>query len=1185
MDRVLQIVLLGSFQLYYDNKAVTTFESPRLQSLLAYLVLHRDAPQPRQQIAYHFWPVSSESQARTNLRKLFLQLRRALPDADRFLIVNNQTIQWRDDAPYALDVGEAQHLLKVLEDNPLDRDALTHLFDLYSGELLPSCYDDWIVPLRRQLHQGVMAALDRLVTLLENQRAFEEGIRYARRLLSLDPLDEKGYQRLMRLHVSDDNRAGALKVYQECVETLERELGVDPARETQAIYEQLLQARDAPTIEKPKPMALPDISPLVGRRAEWQTLQEAWQRAGRGNSNIVVISGEAGIGKTQLAEELFIWANQQGIAAARTRSYQAQGALTYAPITELMRANTIYNKLVRLSDLRLAQVARLLPELLDERPDLPHPQPMMEGWQRQQFFDALVHAILRDGQPLLLLFDDLQWFNDDTLEWLHYLLRSADQSMLLIVGTIRTGESNNAHPLYTLLNNLRREDLLHEIALAPLNSAEVAELVKGIAQAPLDREQTAQLYSDTEGNPLFVVEMVRARSSFACIKEKNGANTDRTTPDSTQALHLPPKVHAVIQSRLTQLSTHTQDLIRLAAVIGRSFSYNLLVAVSQHDEETVVGSLDELWERQIIREQGADGYDFSHDCIRDVAYGGISGTQRRLLHRRVAEALQSTSGSTQVGQVAATLAYHYVEGGEKEKAVDYLIQAGDTARHLHANQEALRHYQQAAALVSKASSNQLLKQSSGHVCLDDILNRQAQIHLDLFQGQEAASLFEKLVNHARKDSDREKELSALLGLGQALFIIAFDDPIPDAIARSWNIFGAASELARELNDKPRLVRALTGTRWFCIFSYDYLAQSGINAKEALALSKTLGDDQLIRDAVLGLFHFENPTEWVHQVEAMICPLEANRDLAKLNELYYYLMLIHNIQGNFQRVLECCEAGIHLAQEIGAPPVQYPSLKSKALLHLGRYAEAWAVLQEELADDAYPFGQAFQNYGRAIYYLDILAVDQAIVLFERVDKQARQLYRPWLSGQALVMLAKAHCLMPKLDIAVLERIDQELYTIAKEDVILWSMMIGMPGTARAEIAFVKGEYITALTKVDAAIAAAQETGRQPDHVISIELKMRILLKQGQAREAVHLADSALQIAEQNGYLPMLRRLWATKAKVLEQLGAQEQAIDAAQAAICVIQKLAESIDHTELRNNFLAHSLIVSIKEIADKLVG
>ncbi|MEZ4677395.1 MAG: ABC transporter substrate-binding protein [Caldilineaceae bacterium] len=689
----LEVQLFGTFHLTHNGQALDAMNSsPRLQALLAYLLLHHDTPQPRQQIAYHFWPVSEEGQARTNLRKLFLQLRRALPDADAYLTFDNQTIGWQCDDAVHCDVHAVQALLGRLHNNPLDQDALTALFARYRGELLPSCYDDWIVPLRERLHQDVMAALDQLVTLLENQRAYSEGIRYAQRLLSFDPLEEKSYQRLMRLRAADGDRAGALKVYQECTEILERELGVEPSTATAALYQRLLNGEEtAPATGAAQPPAV-DRLPLVGREAEWQQLRQTWQRAVRGQPGFVTIVGAAGIGKTRLAEELLHWVNSQGVAVVRARAYQSQGALAYAPIADLLQTPPIQQRLAALNATRLSQIARLLPELLERHPDLAAPQPMTEGWQRQQFFDALAHAVLADRKPLLMLLDDLQWADVETVAWLHFLIRAAEQTPLLIVGTLRTGELDTKHPLPTFLSSLHRDNLLTELQLAPLTKAEVAALVNGFnvdahTQA-LAEPQLAQLYADTEGNPLFVVEMMRAQA----------LQPDDATRDHT-GNGLPAKIEAMIQTRLAHLSPEAHTVVNLASVIGRSFDYGLLQASGSWEEEQLVDLLDELLEREIIREQSGDTYDFAHDSLREVAYAGISRTRRRLLHRRVAQALEADHKSAPTGLLTATLAHHYVEAGNQEQAIHYLLTAGDQARQLYANAEAEHFYQQAVPLL------------------------------------------------------------------------------------------------------------------------------------------------------------------------------------------------------------------------------------------------------------------------------------------------------------------------------------------------------------------------------------------------------------------------------------------------------------------------------------------------------
>ena len=155
-------------------------------------------------------------------------------------------------------------------------------------------------------------------------------------------------------------------------------------------------------------------------------------------------------------------------------------------------------------------MARLLPELLAERPDLPHPAPLTEYWQRQRFFEALARAVLPAGQPLLLLIDDLQWCDQETLEWLHYLLRFDPRARLLVVGTARAEELGGQHPVTTLLHDLQRVTDVTEIPLRPLDAAATATLAANMAGRELGADQVIQLYRETEGNPLFVVETMRA---------------------------------------------------------------------------------------------------------------------------------------------------------------------------------------------------------------------------------------------------------------------------------------------------------------------------------------------------------------------------------------------------------------------------------------------------------------------------------------------------------------------------------------------------------------------------------------------------------------------------------------------------------------------------------------------------
>lgn len=706
----LRIRLLGDFQVTGDDGPLSAVHHPRQQALLTYLVLHRQAPQSRKHLACIFWPDTSDAQALTNLRNLLHKLRQAAPPLESFLKTDAQTLQWRPDAPFTLDVAafEAAASRPSLAD-------LALAAKLYGGDLLPSCFDDWILPERTRLQHLAMATFERLAGLLEEQRQYRAAIAHAERLRQMDPLNEATYRTLMRLHAANNDPAGALHVYRTCARILQHELATDPSPETRSFYERLLHMPSAP----PSPTGnVQDQPPFVGRQREWKQLQEAWGAAGAGKPSSVVLTGEAGIGKTRLAEEMLSWVSRQGLAAAAAHCYAAEGALPYAPVVAWLRSAPLRKRLATLEAVWLTEVARLLPELLAEQPKLPRPGPLTQGWQRQRLFEALARAMVGHTQPLLLFIDDMQWSDSDTLEWLHYLLRFDPAARLLIIGTVRTEDVADNQPLTSLLLALRQAGQLLELALSPLGADETASLAAHVANQPLTPEQRAHLFRETEGNPLFVVEVMRSGWELG---EEQAAGQPQIAPLRT----LPPKVNAVLQARLAQLSPAARHLAGLAATIGREFTYPVLAQVSDQDDDELVRCLDELWQRQMVREQGADAYDFTHDKLREAAYTSMSAARRRMLHRRVAQALEAVHAQT-LDQASGLIATHYELAGLFDQAVPYYQRAADVAQRVHANSDAIRYYRRALALLEGPAQRSEALASDLHEKLGDILHFTSQ---------------------------------------------------------------------------------------------------------------------------------------------------------------------------------------------------------------------------------------------------------------------------------------------------------------------------------------------------------------------------------------------------------------------------------------------------------------------------
>jgi len=665
----LRIRLLGGFELRRGEAVLPPLGSARAESLLASLLLHRGEAQPRQRLAFLLWPDSGEGQARTNLRHLLHTLRRALPEAERDIEVTPRALRWRAEAPVWLDVAAFEEAAAAAERSDGDTGEMRRAVELYAGDLLDGNDDEWLLEARERLRQRSLALLERLADRLEERGEYGEALGYAERLLRDDPLREERHRRLMRLHDARGDRARALHVYHACVALLDRELGVEPSAATREAYEALLTPAGGGGVAAGE-RGLVGGPPLVGRVAEWGRLTGMWRASERGRAQVVLVTGEPGVGKTRLVEELRAWCGHRGAATAEARSYPAEGALAYGPVAEWLRSAAISPRLGRLERAHQTELARLLPELPAAVPGLAPPAPLPEHDLRRRLFGALARAIVGGGGPLLLVADDLHWADRETVRFLHYLLRAEPAARLLVAATARSDQLDGLRELRAGLHAL---DRLTEIEIGRLGEAETAALAERLAGRPLAGAAADRLYGETEGNPLFVVEAIRAGW------RADGGATGR----------LSPRVQATIEARLGQVSAPASELLGLAAAVGREFTAEVLAAASGAEADALVRGLDELWRRRLVRERGADGYDFSHDKIREVAYRGLSPARRRDHHRRVAQALEQLHGDDP-GVVAGQLADHYERAGAVDQAVAWYGRAADAAQRLHANSEAVR---------------------------------------------------------------------------------------------------------------------------------------------------------------------------------------------------------------------------------------------------------------------------------------------------------------------------------------------------------------------------------------------------------------------------------------------------------------------------------------------------------------
>jgi len=672
----LKAQLLGGFRVILDQQDISGSFSERLKLLLTYLLLNPESLIHRKHIAFIFWPDTPESQARTNLRNLLHILRKSLQEAETFFEVDSQFIKWRDNATISLDVQDFRESISAAETCESNRERIFYLqqaMHRYRGELLPELYEEWLLKQREELHQSFVNGLFTLGALLEDERQYPEAIQAMNRLIRSDPLNELAYQHSMRFHALNNDRPGALKVFHACSTALRHELDVEPSEETQSYYKQILQL-DKTTAATTTKIYSFDTKVLVGRQLEWGQLRKAWQATIQGKPGAVLILGEAGVGKTRLANELAQWTRRQGIYTAFTQCYPGEGELPYAPVVTWLRIPEIEKEISDLDPLWQDELARLLPEYKTSQSDTSRSE-VDQKWQRRRLFEAIAKGILGNRKPRLLILDDAQWSDQDTLDFIHYLLHYDKTAPVLIILTARTEELTPTNPVNQLRVLLQSKGNLQEIELGSLTKDEIRELVTDLTRNNVQEKIVDRLYSESEGNPLFVVEMLRS-----------GKNS---IPES-----LPVTIRSLLDYRLNQLSPSASDLAGIASAIGREFSYHLLEAACGLDVDALVHGLDELWLRRIVQNQQGDNYNFTHGKLRDTAYEALSDARRRLNHRRIADALISNSR-----EESSVTARHFELAGQYDRAIEWYIKAAQASRQVFANQVAKSYLEQALSLI------------------------------------------------------------------------------------------------------------------------------------------------------------------------------------------------------------------------------------------------------------------------------------------------------------------------------------------------------------------------------------------------------------------------------------------------------------------------------------------------------
>jgi DNA-binding SARP family transcriptional activator len=683
---VLRVSLLGEQSI---AGAGAKARSSRAVALVAFLAAHAGSPQPRQRIAGLFWPDSTDAQALTNLRRELHQLRQILAD-EPSLVVTSTDLGWRDTVTCRVDLrvfdierNAALAAAAIGDDDGILGHAARAIAE-YRGDLLPGMYDDWVLKVRSEVEHQCVGLCDLLGETRARHGDLAGAVEVARRRIALQPLEEVGYRTLMRWQADLGDRAGAVSTYHHCASVLERELGVVPDPATRQAFQRLM-ARAEPVGETP-PASGPAAgrsglaaAQLIGRSRELDRLHDLWRAAAVGSRGLALVRGSAGVGKTRLLTEIAGRALLQGAVVASSQCFGTSGRLALAPVADWLRTPAVQSAVATLDPAWRTEVGRLMPAE-GRRGRGTGSGTMADAWQRHRFFEGIARALLAVGRPTLLVLDNMQWCDQETLAFITFCLGLADGAPLLVAATLRDDGLDADPELLSWLVRMRATGLLTELSLAPLDAASTAHLAQAISGRPLRAADTSLLHATTGGFPLYIIEAVRG------------------TDDASGSQLSVGDLAAVLRKRLEQATGPAREVAGLAAAVGTNFSLDLLTEASDLEADAVVEAVDELWQRRIMHEF-QDGYDFSHDLLRDTAYAAISPPKRWLLHRRIAQGLELLHAED-TDAVAAQLAEQYDRGGRPVRALAYYQRAAEVAASRFGHAEAVRLHEKALSVLA-----------------------------------------------------------------------------------------------------------------------------------------------------------------------------------------------------------------------------------------------------------------------------------------------------------------------------------------------------------------------------------------------------------------------------------------------------------------------------------------------------
>lgn len=1099
----LRLKVLGGVSLEGINGPVD-LESRRHQALLIYLAVTA-APQPRDKLTGLLWGEWPEARARRYLSRALWDIGKHIPTQPPILLADASTVTFNRQSAYWLDVEVFERLATPQSDIETLKTAVTfYEGDFLDGFFLHDCpeFELWLLAQRTRLHDVATEALTRLVAhyIAQGPEGYTNGITYARQLLNLDPWREETHRQLMVLLALSGQRSAALAQFKHCRRLLHDELGLEPGEETVALYHRICST--------PSPALVPtsesDELPLVfaGRSAEHTVLLRDWQATRQRKGKFTLLEGEAGIGKTRLAEEVLRYVENLGTLVLRGRCHDFQGPLAYQPLTAALRSALphIQSRLDRLDNVWLMELSRLLPELRTLKPDLPEAKGDSETAIRQRLFEAIAQLLTSLSAPVVFL-DDLHRADPATIDLLRYLLYRLADAPIWFIGAYRHEELPDTHPLLLLQHDLGREGRVNLITLAPLSQDKIVDMLRGFSGLTLPQAEALAAYLNhtTQGNPLIIREHLRDLIQHGWLVKQGERwvlREEQLAPGAAvHETHVPAQVQSMVLGRIQRLPAQARHLLEQLSVTGEPFEQRLLTELGTIMSLDAHEALNLLLSHALVRmvpERPTIRYEFAHPLFREIIYHHLPPERRRLYHGHMARALERLYQGQEQAMVAQ-LAYHYTQSKEADKALTYLLQTGEHLQATSALKAAIEAYTLALTLIppeDRATRYHVLAQR------ERLYNQTAQ------RDAQAADLT-AMESLATDDMQRADVLTRraewAMRKGNFLDCIAAAQQAR-ALAGPDSLITAKS-LRLEAIGHLRLDH-LQEALALCRQSVDLCRRCGNCKEESFSLG-TLGICEL------SLGHLEQARE---AMETVLAFWEEQGNPWRIAIASNNLSMLYHRMGDYGKALRVQAQARALMPQTGDLDLEAHLLTSIGVVYhtLGRYEEALmsykeAVKLARLIADRSIEAFALMRWGETLLAME--EVEQAEHMFHTAQHLKEEHHLP--GRQAELLLGLARCAITRGDFAQALHLLDTAETIEKES---GAANVDAIAILKAEVYILQGEHAAgrhALLTLQAMGGPEALQTLDPETLWKLSQLWQALGERDAAHQALHAAHTELQ----------------------------------------------------------------------------